>query len=242
MSMNNRCNRCGVDILDDTIVCPLCNSVVKRAKDNNANSEESNAELIQTYMSRSVMYPDVEPKMRVMKFVVKLVVFLSVLIEIAMIILNRYVGKNIRWSAICGAGLAYICFTLIYSVLYNRGHRRKIMSQAVAMMILAVCIDCFIGYSGWSLEYAIPCVFIGINIAVFVLMLVHKSSFQVYLMMQLYTAVLSTILIIVMMTTNVANNMLMAWIAEGTSVLLLSGTLVFGDKKSRMELTRRFRI
>lgn len=237
----NRCNRCKIDIIDDTVICPLCHSVVKREMD--ANSEVPDyEEEFDKYPSRSVMYPDITRKMRKMRFVVKLVVFLSVLVEIVLVMLNRYIGKNVRWSAICGVGLAYICFTLIYSFMYQRGHRRKIMYQAIGIMVLCVAIDCLLGYQGWSLEYAIPSTIIAIDLAVFIIMIFNLNNFQVYIMMQLYTVALSTVMLIVIWASKLAKFVLLANIAEAISVFLLAGMLVFGDKKAIAELSRRFRI
>lgn len=236
----NRCNRCKINIVDDTVVCPICHSVVKRGEEENPEYEETDE--FDKYPSRSLMYPDITQKMRKLRFAVKLVVFLSVLVEMVLVILNHWIGKDVRWSAICGLGLAYICFTLIYSFLYQRGHRRKIMYQAIGVMVLCVAIDCILGYRGWSLEYAIPCTILAVDLAVFIVMIFNLDNFQVYIMMQLYTVAISTVLLIVVYASKLAHFVLLAVIAETVSLLLLAGMLVFGDKKAIAELYRRFRM
>lgn len=239
-----RCNRCKIEICDDTLICPLCNSVVSVDSEyaNNSGTDAVDANDAGEYISRSVMYPDVTPVMRRIKFIVKLVVFLSVLVEGILIIINYNMGSSVKWSAICGAGLAYICFTLIYSFMYNRGHRRKIMFQAIGVMVLSVAVDWAIGFQGWSLAFAIPCTLLAVDIAVFVMMLVNHESFQLYLMMQIYTTVFSIILVVVMLLTGIADFMVLAFAAFGVSAVMLAGTVVFGDKKASSELKRRFRM
>jgi hypothetical protein len=228
-----RCNRCKIGILDDTIVCPVCNSVV---------SVDGEKSFKDGYVSHSVMYPDVTPRIKRMRFIVKLVVFLSVLVEGILIVINYNTGSDIKWSAICGAGLAYICITLVYSYMHNRGHRRKIMFQAVGLMLLSIAIDWAIGFRGWSLSFAIPCTLLAVDIAVLVMMLVNHESFQLYIMMQIYTTVFSIILVGVMLATGNSGFMVLAFVAVGVSVVMLAGTVVFGDKKASSELERRFRI
>lgn len=222
----SRCNRCNIEILDDTIVCPICDGVIKR-------SEEG---IIMP------MYPDVAPTMKKRKFFVKLFIFVSVCLEIFFILLNRKLGSSVRWSLICGVALAYICFTLVYSFLYSRDHRRRIMYQSIGVMILCGILDYLIGYIGWSFGIAMPVIFMGIDMVIFILMIVNKHQFQFYLMMQIVNTILNTILLIIVLTTELANFTILAWVSEGLSVLLLAGTVVFGDKKVISELTRRFRI
>jgi hypothetical protein len=226
--------------LDDTLICPICNSVLSRGDEEVTQEDDAGAD--ETYISHSVMYPDVTPVMRRMKFIVKLVVFLSVLVEGILIVINYNTGSSVKWAAICGAGLAYICFTLIYSFMYNRGYRRKIMFQAVGLMLLSVIIDWAIGFQGWSLSFAIPCTLLAVDLAVFVMMLVNHKNFQFYLMMQIYTTVLSLLLVIVMALTGTAGFMILAFVAVGVSVVMLAGTLVFGEKRASSELKRRFRL
>jgi hypothetical protein len=240
----SRCNRCKIEIYDDTLICPLCNSVVSADGGPAGEVSHGNPDMDETdeYDSHSVMYPDITPAMRRMKFIVKLVVFMSVLVEGILIVINYNTGSSVKWSAVCGAGLAYICFTLIYSFMYNRGHRRKIMFQAVGVMVLSIAIDWVLGFQGWSLSFAIPCTLLAVDIAVLVMMLVNHDSFQLYIMMQIYTTVFSIVLVLVMFATGLAKFMVLAFVAMGISVVMLAGTVVFGDKKASSELKRRFRV
>jgi hypothetical protein len=233
----SRCNRCKIEIYDDTLICPVCNSVVSVDNEQTENAQEN-----EKYPSHSVMYPDVTPVMRRIKFIVKLVVFLSVLVEGILIIINYNTGSRVKWSAVCGAGLAYICFTLIYSFMYNRGHRRKIMFQAIGVMILSVAIDWALGFQGWSLSFAIPCTLLAVDVAVVVMMVLNHNSFQLYLMMQIYTTVFSIVLVAVILATGLTSFRILAFVAMGVSIVLLAGTVVFGDKKASSELRRRFRV
>ena len=224
----NKCKRCKIEIMDDSIVCPLCNGVLERTSDDTSE--------------KSAMYPDVEPAIRKTRFLIKLAIFSSIVVETGLCIINYLTWNGLRWSLICGLGLGYICFTLIYTMYYNRGHRRKIMWQAVIMEILLVLADCIAGFQGWSVTFAVPSIVMLIDLAIFVLMLVNLKNFQSYLMMLVYNTIFSVIVLVIVLVTNVISFNLLNIIAAGFSGILLLGTLIFGDKKAINELNRRFRV
>ena len=54
----NRCKKCNVNIIDNTLVCPLCQNVVEVGKEPNINT-----------------YPDVSKKTKVYHLIVKIFIF-----------------------------------------------------------------------------------------------------------------------------------------------------------------------
>lgn len=252
----SKCERCKIEIVDDSMVCPLCHGVIavnrKGAVLAEGVSTEENVEYdpeesersadAEMYYSHSAMYPDVSPAMRRIKFVIKLVVFLSVLVESALILINYLTYNGVKWSLITGVVLAYLCFTVIYSFQRYSGYRRKIMWQTVGIMILAILIDIILGFRGWSVEFAIPSAVLAIDLTIFILMLVNAKDFQEYLMMQIFNFVLSILFLVVVLVVHLVDFSLLIIIAAGVTGLMLLATLVFGDKAVLGELTRRFRM
>lgn len=137
----NKCRRCNVNIIDDSLMCPLCKGVLEidpssmsqaepsadvevpdeevldgeEVLDDEVTDEDIEDGLdkdINTYKSRSVMYPDVEPAMKKIKFVIKLFVFISFVIECVLILINYLTYNGFKWSVICGAAMIYICASL----------------------------------------------------------------------------------------------------------------------------------
>lgn len=223
----SKCLRCNIDILDDSYICPLCNGVVESDKEVNK--------------SVSVMYPDVEPKMKKIKFVIKLLVFLSVLTESVLILINYLTYNGIKWSVICGAAMAYMCFTVIYSFQRHTGHRTKLLMQLLGAMILVVVIDQFIGYSAWSVNYAIPIAIMIMDVIIIFLMFVNHSNWQNYIMLQIGVFVIGMIYMIFVFTDVVTKPLLTIIAVTVTGIILIS-TLVFGDKRAINEVLRRFRV
>lgn len=232
----NRCHRCNINILDDSVVCPLCNGVLETDKNGNAEPED-----MEVYPSKSVMYPDIAPSMRKARFVIKIFIFLSVVIELLLVGINYLTYNGLKWSLICGAAFVYMDFTLVYSFRRNKSHRTKMIALALGAMVLAYMIDLAIGYMGWSLNYAIPIIIMFIDVNILVLMLVNIHEWQNYILVQLGMLVIS-LLFSLLIIPGFVTKPLLTIVAAGVSGLLLGSTLVFGDKKATTELGRRFRV
>ena len=233
----SKCSRCNIDIKDDSLICPLCRGVINIDSDRAGVNPDTAA-----YVSRSVMYPDVGPAMRRLNFILKLVIFIMAVIEIGLCVVNYLTYDGFKWSIICGLGFFYVGFCLIYSVRYNRGHRRQLMAHGFILMALGVVIDSFLGFRGWSLEIVLPVIVMTLDVVILILMIVNSRNFQSYLMMQLYTTFFCIVMMIILLVTEVADFILLDIIASGVSGIMLVATLVFGDKRATGELVRRFRI
>lgn len=260
----SKCSRCKLNILDDSVICPLCNGILEidenlshkretAGEDNLAeeaaglsDAKEENStgepiEDIEVYPSKSVMYPDVNPAMKRINFVIKLFVFFSVLVELVLILINYLTYNGVKWSMICGAALVYACFTLVYSFKHNRSHRNKLIVQSIGAIVLCVLIDVALGYTGWSLDYAAPSAIMVVDVLVVVLMFINIDNWQNYIMSQIGLLLLS-LLFLILNFMGYVNHPLLTIIAVGVTGLILIATVVFGDKKATTELSRRFRV
>lgn len=231
----SKCRRCNIDILDDSRVCPLCDGVLEAENENEPDSENVPERF------GSVMYPDIEPAMKKIKLVIKLFIFISIIVECILILINYLTYNGFKWSVICGVAMVYMCFTVAYSFQHNKGHRSKMLVQMLGAMVLAVSIDFAIGYNGWSVNYAIPSAIILVDVAILVLMLVNSDSWQNYIMLQIAMLIISC-LFLILIFVDIVNVPLLTIIAAAVSGLILLATLVFGDRKAVNELSRRFRV
>lgn len=232
----SKCRRCNIEILDASLSCPLCNGVLEL---NDVQNTEEEADE-NNFVSKSLMYPDVSPAIKRINFIIRLTVFFSIIAEGILIYINYVTTPDIKWSLICGAALVYACFSLIYSFRHNKSHRKKIMVQAILIMPIIVLVDYALGYTGWSFNYAIPFVIAGIDIAILVLMIINTTNWQSYIMVQVYMLVLCIVLSIFMLCDLFFEYKLFMILADLLTLILLAGTLVFGDKRATNELKRRF--
>ena len=230
----NKCNKCNIEILDNSIVCPLCNSVLETT----SKIEEDE---MGKYESCSVMYPNVSEKHKKINFILKLIVFISIIVELLLLLINYLIYKKVWWSLICGAALIFICFTIVHAVQRNTGIRMKLFVQMIATMVLIVILDHIIGYTGWSFNYGIPSIILVLDVIVLVFMIVDNSNWQSYIMLQLMLCI-AGLAIVVLVLTDVVTRPLLSIITAAITGLILIGIVLFGDKKATNELFKRFRV
>lgn len=221
-----RCKKCNVEILDEATVCPLCKSVLEKTDEQG---------------KRAVGYPDVKKTVKKLNFVVRLYSFLAIVTEAALLIINYLTYHGVWWSAIAGISILYCYVTLKYSIQKNAGYRSVIWIQVIGAVLLGIAVDNIVGYRGWSVNYVMPGAILLLDVTIMILMLVNMSNWQSYLLMQICTA-LAAIACLVMWHFQVITRPVLSIIAAAVSVCLLLATLIFGDRKAKAELKRRFHV
>lgn len=223
-----KCKTCHVTILDPTMVCPLCHSVLEADEKEGEQKE-----------NKPGMYPDVKEVSRILSFVVKLYAFLAIVVEAGLIAINYFTYKGIWWSAISGIAILYFYITLRYSIQKNSGYLRTILIQMIGAVLLAVAIDMIVGYRGWSVNYVLPSAILLMDLAIVILMLVNLDYWQSYILLELLTLLLS-LMTLIFWWTGIIENPVVAVVAAAVSGVLFVGTLIFGDRRAKNELKRRF--
>jgi hypothetical protein len=238
----NRCKRCNIEVLDKSLSCPLCNGVLTIEDENSALSYDKEASNSDNDMSGSVMYPDIEPMMKRMRFVTRLVIFCSIVVEGILILINYLTYNKVKWSIICGVALVYGCFTFIYSVQHNTSHRTKLMTQILGTIIVVIAIDIILGYTGWSVNIALPCIIYFLDGTIVLYMILDRTNWQSYILLQIYSVLLCLISTLIMIFTELFYFKMLMLIADAASLILIGATIAFGDKRATTELKRRFHV
>lgn len=220
----NKCKRCNVTILDETPKCPLCDMVLSGDGEGQEDS-----------------YPDVINKTRIYKRIVDIISYFAVVLEIILIVINYYNYYGIKWSAITGGALVYLIFTLHYTASRRDGHIKKIFMQTLGALALIIFIDFANGFSGWSINIGIPAVILLLDIIILVCMIINHKNWQSYLLMQVFTVLLSILYMVLYLLGKVGGPVL-PWVSFGVSAIMFTSCLVIGDKKAKSELKRRFYI
>lgn len=231
----NRCRKCNIDIMDDSIVCPLCKNVL------DISDDLKNTDKMGMYKSRSISYPDIVKKRKWIKFVIRLSIFLSIIAEIILVLINYMTFKNTLWSIVTGACLAYVCFTIAYSFQRYVSHRAKLAVQVIVAIPLIIIIDQVYGGNGWSINFGIPIMVLVLDLVVFILSMVNFKKCHVYLMVQLTGIIMSFICSIFVVIGRYKVKMLSV-VATVVSIIVFMIIVFLGEKKSTSELAKRFRI
>lgn len=219
------CKKCRVEILDDTRVCPLCSSVLE----------------ISGEPGTCTGYPDVKSTVRKLNFIVRLYSFLAIIAEVTLIIVNYLNFHGVWWSAVSGICILYFYITLKYSLQKNKGYQTVIVVQVIGAVLLVIAADYIAGYRGWSVNYALPGAVLLLDVTIASLMIVNASNWQSYLLMQIFTALIS-IVCTVLWWLGIITRPMFSLTALAVSLCMLLGTLIFGDRRAKAELKRRFHV
>ncbi len=218
-----KCSNCGVQILDKTEYCPLCQNVID-------HSDEGQS-----------FYPDISRRIRKMLLAFKIVLFQAIVISGICIFANYYTGVEIRWSWIVAAAELYSVIICYVMQKQDAGYRVRTVACLLGAVGMLMVIDDVFGFAGWSITYVVPLVMILVHITLVVLMLVNHRNWQSYLLLQMGMVFISLILVALMLGGVITKPML-SFAAIGLGVIILLGILVFGGPRAWNELKRRFYI
>lgn len=222
-----RCKRCGVNILDESEICPLCRSVLQQGEGGRDGQADS--------------YPDIAYHTRKLRRICNIGSYCLIMLELILILINYYLTPKIRWSMISGGGILYVIFTIRTLLNSHAGHIRRIYWQVIGLIALMLCIDYSLGFQGWSLEYGLPCSIFALNFIIMLCMVINSAHWQYYLVMQIFAVLLAGVDMVLYLMGTVHNTVLV-WIALGISFIFWTGTVMVGGRKAENELKRKFHI
>ena len=219
----SKCRQCNVEILDETERCPLCDSVLEHTE------EMEN------------MYPNAKVQTRKWVFMSKVYLFAGILLEVILFGIN-YVDKyQIGWSLVAGLGLLYGYLVIQLAILGQAGHKLKIVLLTAIGIVMMILADFVIGYHGWSVNYVLPSCVIALDIGIAFLMIFNRRNWQSYIMWQLLMLLVSAG-IVLLYIFEIITNPYVSGLAVLMTIFMFLGTVIFGDRRARVELYRRFHI
>ncbi len=222
----SRCSKCDIEILDNTMECPLCHSVLK--------GDEQRTDT-------PSMYPNAARIVRKFKFVERLVLFASVMAMGALILAN-FIGRPfVAWTVIIGLILIYTNVLLRLTITGKVGYISKTLVLTFLAVGILIGIDALTGYKRWSLNVILPSAILLLSLAVFILIFVNFRNWQSYIPMEIFMVVLSLALI-AMYLVGIITYPNIVYIATAVSGLLLAGTVILGGDRAKRELQRRFHV
>lgn len=219
----SRCRQCNIEILDETDRCPLCGSVLEHTVD------------------MENMYPDVKVRARRMMLLSRIYLFVAIVAEAVLVVVNYYGEFETAWSLVTGLILFYGYLVVRFAILGKTGYIEKTIVLTMIAILCLIAIDFVSGYKGWSVRYVFPAAIIAVDAVILILMIFNRRNWQSYIMWQLFM-ILCSFVTIILYWVGVIYVPYLALIALGTSVFLFLGTLIIGDRRARVELKRRFHI
>ncbi len=222
----NKCLHCGVKIMDQTDVCPLCKCVVE-AQDEEAAPER---------------YPDIRLKGRKLELIGRIVLFVDLVLGALAVLINYLQKGGIWWSGIVVGGLGYTLLILFFFIENEHaGYRSKALIGVACGAAYMVLIDYVFGFTHWSLNYAIPLSFIVVDAMIVAVMFVNIRNWQSYLLFQIFMILCSGICVLLSLF-GVIEKPLMSYVAFGLSIVMFLAAFIIGGRRARNELKRRFHV
>lgn len=229
-----KCRQCGITILDNTSVCPLCRCVVEQADESPAGHR--------TYGSNNDdAYPDVWLRERKLKHVCNISFFAVLAASAVLAICNFAFYDGSLWCLIPIAAMAYAYLVFRLVIISSKGYRAKVLIPLFAMVLLSLVIDVETGFYRWSLNYVFPSCILVMDLVIIILMLTNLKNWQSYIIMQIGISAVSLIPLLLWLMGFITSPLL-SIIAAGASILMFLGAVIMGDRTARTELKRRFHI
>ena len=171
----NKCENCGIYIADDVEVCPLCNTVL----------EDDQKEDTLSWWKGGAPYPELHKLHKRLHFIMRLILFLIIITECILVLINWNTSHHIWWSVISGMGMGYFYISMLYWVRHDSGLAAKIGRQLTLTILLVIGIDYFTGATGWSLEWAAPSIILAGDVIVLLLMMLNRKQWYTYTLLLL---------------------------------------------------------
>lgn len=205
--------------MDVTEQCPLCYSVLVQDDD------------------LENMYPDVRMRIKKLMLISRIYLFCVLVAEAILLWINIRIGGRL-WSLIAGMVLLYIYLMLRYTVLGKTSYRKKVIVSILVGVISLIAVDYLTGRIGWSFEYAIPTLIIGMNFYLIYVMIDRMRTWQSYIMWQI-GIVLCSLGPAVMYLLQIVKTQY-ALLPLALSAATLAGMFIIGGNRAKSELKRRF--
>ncbi len=221
----SKCKMCGVEILDKTDTCPLCNHVLEWDG-----------------IEREKCYPDARIARRKYQFLENIFLFASIVLWCVLFAIDYITDPRFLWSFTAGLLIIYANILLRLTILGKSSYMVKITCTILISLAFLIEADFLTGYRGWGVNFAFPTAILLWDISLLLLMLfINRRNWQSYLIDQLTAIVLCGIMFVLMWM----NIITFPYYAIGVSVftvLMFLGTLIIGDRRAREELKRRFHV
>ena len=130
---------CGVEILDQTDTCPLCNHVL----DGDASKGRK-------------LYPDARIVTRKYQFLENIFLFASIVLWCILFAVDYFTDPEFLWSFTAGLVIIYANILLRLTILGKSSYMTKIIWTILIALAFLIEADFLTGYHGWGVNFAFP--------------------------------------------------------------------------------------
>lgn len=216
---------CGINILDQTDTCPLCNHVL----------EEDG-------VLHEKKYPDARIVRRKYQVLENVFLFASIVVWCILFLVDYLTDPDFLWSFTPALVIIYANVLLRLTILGKSPYMTKIIWTILIGLAFLIEADVLTGYHGWAVNFALPTAVAIWDLALILLMLcINHRNWQSYLIDQV-TALIFCAIMGFLIWADVITFPYYAMAVVIVTVLMFVGTLIIGDQRAIEELKRRFHV
>ncbi len=228
------CERCKVKVDTDLKKCPLCSAVLTydgRPDDGNALPEAGNSKYPAVITETVSKY----------NFVFRLFLFISVVIASTCLLINILTYRGILWSAYVAGTLLYVWIVIAYPIFKKRKLGQIIVLDTIATAIYVYSLELATKTKGWGLTYVTPFLFIASTLFITFVILLKRLKWREYTVYQTVMVIMG-FLPVIFCATGLVTAIWPSIFSAFYSFITLMGMFIFGDKKYKDELIKRFHL
>ena len=222
--MSSTCKYCQVKITDQTATCPLCHNVL----------EDLTFDGVQTY-------PDIKERFKKLELFKRMIQFAGIVAVVLCCFVDFHINRRFGWSIYVVGAVLYGGIVLFTFLNPTSGYRKRIFFTLFGGVLLVLLIDVRTGFHGWSVNFVLPGMIFFLNVGLLVLMIINRRNWQSYMIYQIGVILIGLIPLALIFNGTVRYPML-SELAVLSSVIVFIGTLIFGGRVAKIELSRRFHI
>ena len=223
------CPECHVRVGGPVSHCPLCGAEL--LPEENAAAE-------------GPLYPQFsEPEKQQSRFpfLAKLFAFISLAVVIICGTVDLVISHKLTWSLFVIGGVIAAWTSVGVHLLTDLNLNYKLLADLCSFSLYMMLIDRLTGWKGWSTDYVIPIVYIGVMITTIILALVFREFWREYILSLVAICILGIGPLVIFFTSQSPMRYLCLAAALMAGLLMLgliyfAGGKLFSEWKRRMNL------
>lgn len=180
-------------------------------------------------------------KRKKLSFFTKLAFFSSLSIAAICVLINTLTWTGVAWSIVVAGGLAVGWALIGLPIIGESNLNHMLITQMICVQLFLILIDLLFSYSGWSINYAYPFIYILVGLTVAIFVIVYRVNWRDYLISLFMIAVLGVTPLLFLLFGWVT----VPWPSYAAilfAVLCTVALITFSSQKFGWELKKRFHI
>ncbi len=217
-----RCENCNITVNSPGNNCPICGKYLPETND-----------------EKDTVYPNIEGvKHRIKNKRLKIFLFITIISTITISIVNMFTPHRYLWGIIPIAGVWLALLVFGVPITKKRITSSMIILDNIAISIFLIIVDVTLGQNGWAMSYVVPFVLSGSALVVTIIVMFTKMTWKEFYLFQMAIVVICFIPIIARSFFN-----FVLWpsiISAAYGLITILAMIIFGDKKLKYEIKKRF--